>query len=313
MRSWSSVRMPWSIRIWPRWRLACGGTGWFIGDDKRAVHRVAVSSCAQLRRAGLGAGEVEARAARLGERERALVVLERELRLAQVVEAHREVVGEVGVVRLGGEGLEVLLLRLGPAPLLRELVAEREIEHVRARVLGQHRLHAALRGHRVGAPGAQRDERRLRVGVARVGLQQAQVGGLGGLEASGAHVDRGEAEQRVAVRRLLAQRLLVFGARAGEVAGEIGGVAGGDLRMHLRRRRGSTVISVGAGAAARRLEARRLRRARQRPARQSRAWRAARAPAARRLRQRASPAAAAGQAGNRDAAGTGGTQARRRA
>jgi hypothetical protein len=31
MRSWSSVRIPWSIRIWPRWRLACGGAGWFIG------------------------------------------------------------------------------------------------------------------------------------------------------------------------------------------------------------------------------------------------------------------------------------------
>ena len=30
MRSWSSVRIPWSIRIWPMWRLACGLAGEFI-------------------------------------------------------------------------------------------------------------------------------------------------------------------------------------------------------------------------------------------------------------------------------------------
>src|SRR5687767_10625214 len=156
MRSWSSVRIPWSIRIWPRWRLACGGAGWFI--------YVPASFTSQLGYAAFGGRRVEAPAARLGEREGALVVLERELRLAQVIQAHREVVGEVGVFRLAGEGAEVFLLRLGPAPLLRELVAQREVEHVRAGVVGEHRFDAGLGGERVGAPGAQRHQARQGVG-----------------------------------------------------------------------------------------------------------------------------------------------------
>ena len=69
----------------------------------RLVHSISGPfSGRAARRASRAAGDIEARAARLGERDGALVVLERELRLAQVVQAHREVVGEVGVVRLGG-------------------------------------------------------------------------------------------------------------------------------------------------------------------------------------------------------------------
>src|SRR5688572_21911609 len=158
MRSWSSVRMPWSIRIWPRWRFACGGTGWFI--------RSRVRLAGELRGARLCPGDIKAGAAYLGKGDGALVILERELRLAQLVQAHREVIGEVGVVRLGAVRPEVFLLRFGPSPLLRELVTEGEIEHVRARVVGQHRFHPALRGQRIGAPGAQRDERCQCVGIA---------------------------------------------------------------------------------------------------------------------------------------------------
>src|SRR5690606_23182939 len=66
---------------------------------------------------------IEARLAAGGELERALVVLQGELRLAQVIEAHREVVRVVGVLRVGRERLEVLLLGLGPARLAGELVA----------------------------------------------------------------------------------------------------------------------------------------------------------------------------------------------
>src|SRR3954471_13663924 len=131
--SWSSVRMPWSIRIWPRWRFACGLLGEFIGRSR-----------AELCRAALRGVEVEARAALFRQRDRAPVVVERLAALAQVVEAHGEVVGEVGVVGLGDVGLEVFLLRLRPAPLARELVAEREIERVRARISRKHRLDTAL-------------------------------------------------------------------------------------------------------------------------------------------------------------------------
>src|SRR5687768_3679962 len=172
MRSWSSVRMPWSMRIWPMWRLACGFVGEFIAD----------LLVAELRGAAARSGDIEARAALLRQRDGALVVLERQALLAQVVEADGEVVGEVGVVRVGGEGLEVLLLRLGPAALLRELVAEGEVEHVRRRVCGQHGLHAAFGRYRVDARAAQRDQPGLRMRIARIGLQQPQVGRLRGLE-----------------------------------------------------------------------------------------------------------------------------------
>ena len=126
-------------------------------------------SMPKLRRTGFGGHDIEGRAACLGEGERAPVVLEGEARLAQMVEAHGEVVGEIGVVGLGGEGLEIFLLRFRPASLLGELVAEREVQHVRAGVVGEHRLDTRLGRHRVDASAAQRDQRCLRVRVARIG------------------------------------------------------------------------------------------------------------------------------------------------
>src|SRR5690349_7990302 len=108
MRSWSPVRMPWSIRIWPRWRFACGLPGEFIGGA--ALER-------ELGGTGASGGEVEARAALFAQADCALVVLERLTALVQVIEAHREVVGEGRVVRVADVGLEILLLRLGPAVL----------------------------------------------------------------------------------------------------------------------------------------------------------------------------------------------------
>src|SRR5205085_5791279 len=66
--------------------------------------------------------------------------------------------------------------------------------------------------------------------------QDAQVERFRGLIAAAADLERGQPEQRIAVARLLAQRLLVFVARGGEVAGHIGRVSRGHVRIHLRRR-----------------------------------------------------------------------------
>src|SRR5512134_588501 len=97
----------------------------------------ALRSTRELRRPVLGHLQLEACAARLRQRDRPLVILQRERRLAQMIEADGEVVGEVGVVGLGGIRLEVLLLRFRPAALLGELVAEGEIEDVSAGILGE--------------------------------------------------------------------------------------------------------------------------------------------------------------------------------
>src|SRR5205823_1474601 len=104
MRSWSSVRIPWSIRIWPRWRFAGGLPG------GAALER-------ELGGTGAGGSKVETGAALLAHADCPLVVLERLAALVQVVEAHGEVVGEIGVVRVSDVGLEVFLLRLAPAVL----------------------------------------------------------------------------------------------------------------------------------------------------------------------------------------------------
>src|SRR5262245_19017618 len=161
MRSWSSVRIPWSIRICPMWRLAWGLAGEFIlGSPARLA-----ASVPELGGAGARGGEIEARAALFRERDRAAVIVGRELGLAQMVEADGEVEGEIRVVRVGGHRLEVGLLRLGPATLLGELVAEREVQHVGARIGREQVLHAALRREGIEAARAQRDEARLGVRV----------------------------------------------------------------------------------------------------------------------------------------------------
>src|SRR5262245_43482313 len=203
--SWSSVRMPWSIRIWPMWRLACGLAGEFMR---------APASLAELRRPAARAPDIEARGALLGEGDRLAVVLEREAGLAHLVEAHRKVEGEIGVFRIRRERLEVLLLRLGPAALLRELVAEREVQYVRPRIGGKQALYAALRGERVEAARPQGDQPGVRMRVVRVGSEQAQISRLRRLVAPGAHVDRRKPEQRIAVARVLAQRAQIVGAGA---------------------------------------------------------------------------------------------------
>ena len=83
-----------------------------------------------------------------------------------MIQAHRDVVGEVRVVRIRRVGLEVGLLRLGPAALASVFVAEREIKHVRARILSEQRLDPAFGRDRVGQVAAQREQSGLRVRVA---------------------------------------------------------------------------------------------------------------------------------------------------
>src|SRR5437763_6354731 len=226
MRSWSSVRMPWSIRIWPRWRFAWGLPGEFIGGT--ALER-------ELGGTGAGRGEVETRAALLAQADRALVILERLAALVQVVEADGEVVGKIRVVRVRDVGLEVFLLRLGPAILGGEMVAKCEVQGMRRRLGGDQRFHAAFCDQRVAASRAKRDQRGLRVAVPRIDLQRAQVQRFRALVAAATYLQRGEPEKRIAVCRLLAQRLPVRAARAVQVARAIRRIACRNLRMHLRR------------------------------------------------------------------------------
>src|SRR4051812_8223588 len=204
MRSWSSVRMPWSIRIWPRWRLAGGLPGEFT--DGAALER-------ELGGTSAGGVEVETRAAPLAQGDCALVILERLAALVEMVEAHGEVVGQIRVVRVCDVGLEIFLLRLGPAVLGGELVAKGEVKRVRAWIGGNQYLHAAFGDQRIAAPGAKRDQRGLRVAVARIDLQRTQVQRFGALIARAAYLQRSKAEQRVAVGRLVAQRVFVGAAR----------------------------------------------------------------------------------------------------
>src|SRR3954469_866264 len=197
MRSWSSVRIPWSIRICPMWRLAWGLAGEF--------RRLSCRSCSVPELGGTGArgGEIEARALLFSLRNRTPVIVGRKLGLAQVVEADRKVESEVRVVWIRGHGLEVGLLRLGPATLLRELVAQGEMQHVGARIGREQVLHAALGGERIEAARAQGEQARLGVRVAGIVLQHAQVGAFRRLVSPGADIGRGQAEQRVSVARIV--------------------------------------------------------------------------------------------------------------
>ena len=65
---------------------------------------------------------------------------------------------------------------------------------------------------------AQRDEAGLRVRVARIELEHAQITRLRALETLGAGVDRREPEQRIAVARVRPEGALVRFPRAREVA-----------------------------------------------------------------------------------------------
>ena len=169
IRSWSSVRMPWSIRIWPMWRLACGDAGRIHRRTGGARQRV--SSRALLCTVALGA-LVEA-APRVSRRARARAGSTRAPASAGAAgPGSPRGCRRIRVLRIRGEGLEVLLLRLGPSPLLRVLVAEREIEHVRVRMLREHRSSPGSRPAPDRCCPAQRDQAGLRMRVARVGSQQ---------------------------------------------------------------------------------------------------------------------------------------------
>src|SRR5581483_6622631 len=119
--SWSSVRMPCAIRIWPMWRLAAV-TSW--GDIRGEF--ISVLSLQQVMRARGGERAIESRGAPIGERKRAPVELDRLRLLVQMIEAHGEVERVIGVFGIGRERPEIRLLRLAPAALQRVLVAERE-------------------------------------------------------------------------------------------------------------------------------------------------------------------------------------------
>src|SRR5215510_12820470 len=79
-------------------------------------------------------GAIESHRAIPGKRQRPAVVLERQLPLPEVVQADREVVGIVRIVRVGRKGLEISRLGLRPPPLRGVLVAEWGVEEPRVRL-----------------------------------------------------------------------------------------------------------------------------------------------------------------------------------
>src|SRR6266581_1739088 len=88
---------------------------------------------AQFLDACAGVYLVETARTLLGQLERALVILERELALSQLVEADGEIEGIVRVFRVGRVGLEILRLGIIPARLLGVLIAEDETQMCRLR------------------------------------------------------------------------------------------------------------------------------------------------------------------------------------
>ena len=101
-------------------------------------------------------GAIESHRAVPGKRQRPAVVLERQLALAEVIQADREVVGVVRILRIGRKGPEISRLGIRPASLGGVLVAEREVEERRVRLLREDVLDAALGLQRIGLARAAR-------------------------------------------------------------------------------------------------------------------------------------------------------------
>jgi len=77
------------------------------------------------------------------------------------------------------------------------------MQHVGARIGSEQVLDPAFGGEGIQAARAQGDETRLGVRVGRIVLQQAQVDGFRRLVSPGANIGRRQAEQRIAVARVV--------------------------------------------------------------------------------------------------------------
>ena len=165
--------------------------------------------------------------------DRAPVEAERELGLAHVLEADREVVGVVGIGRLEVMGLEIGLLRRRPLRLVGVQVAQREVKVGRGLARDQ-LLQPRFGGERVGAT-EQCDQPALRQRVARIELQDLQVAPRRLLALALPRRDRRQPEQRVDALRLGAEQLARRGAAPGRA-----------VRIAARRRpRGSSGLRTG--------------------------------------------------------------------
>src|SRR5690348_13952430 len=206
MFSWSWLMIPLVRSVWPSgiWE---SGVAW----------TVAMALARELGEAARGGGGVELRAFVRAKLEGAPVVIRGGTPLSQVVQAHGEVVGDVGVLGLQALGLEERCLRLGPAALRGVEVAERELQRRAVRVLGDVRAQRVLErfGRRVVG---ERRESRERGGVAGIELQHAAIRGRGARHVAQACLDRGEAELGVHVGRIGLDRGRVVAPGGGEVA-----------------------------------------------------------------------------------------------
>src|SRR5471032_1478018 len=162
MRSWSSLMTPFWISSLPRGSLGCSAMTLNArppgpGPGPRLARRVAV----------------EIGGAVLRQRQRLLVIADRQLGLVQTVQADGQVEGVIGVARRGRVGAEVALLGVRPAALVGVQIAEREMQRARFGILPQHRLQALLALARIAL--VQADQAGQRVGVVGIQLQQAQI------------------------------------------------------------------------------------------------------------------------------------------
>src|SRR6185312_9314119 len=118
MFSWSWLMMPLPSSVWPR-GICERGVAWTVAMGP---------SAAELFEPACGGRGVELRGRPAARGERSAVEVRGRPPLPEVVEAHREVVGDVRVLRLQAMRLEVGRLRVCPAALRRVDVPERELE-----------------------------------------------------------------------------------------------------------------------------------------------------------------------------------------
>lgn len=97
-------------------------------------------------------GAIETRRPGFRCRQRHLIVLGGQLAFSQLIEADRDVEDEIGVLRVGGVGLEIGLLRLAPAPLSGIEVAECEQDRCRTRLFREGDFQPAFGSLCIGQP-----------------------------------------------------------------------------------------------------------------------------------------------------------------
>src|SRR5271154_290060 len=207
-----SAMFSWSWLMIPLWSSVCPR-----GTCESGADWTVPMSALQLRKAARDGLRIELRGLVACGIEGARVVLGGELRLLQVIQAHREVEGEVGARGIEAVGLEELDLRFRPSRLERQQVAEREVQR---RAAGTHRDVGAQLRLRAVAAREFRDggKARARGRVARIDLERPAVAARREHAVARARLDGGETEQRIDVGGVGIERGGIAAVRGGQIA-----------------------------------------------------------------------------------------------